>query len=392
MARRISLEPCASGLKKWPWRVNLPANISNSGKRERRFFNSKSEAQTFCRQQRIRLDNFGRNSGMLTPGQQEQAAMAFERLAPYNVTLNSVVVDFIARRQAIAQSITFEELFERFMGSRKSRSEAYLRGLKYTLPRFPGLHGRIVAEIQAQDIEAEMDEMTPAVRNAFLRNLRAVFNFGVKRGWLESNPVSKLDFEKIKNGEVIILSPVETEALMCATEKIDVDLLPYHAIALFAGVRPLELERLEWRHIDLVEGHIEITSAVSKTGRRRIIDIEPNLKAWLNRYIAKGGDTTSKVTPTTNLRSNLREIRAAAGLTEWTQDIMRHSYASYWLAQHGDINRLTLQMGHENADMLWKHYHKASKRKDAAKYWQITPSADVDAKTVSFFHHRALQP
>ena len=59
--------------------------------------------------------------------------------------------------------------------------------------------------------------------------------------------------------------------------------------------------------------------------------------------------------------------------TEWTQDVMRHSYASYWLAQHGDINQLTLQMGHENPDMLWKHYHKASKRKDAQSYWKIMP-------------------
>jgi integrase len=227
--------------------------------------------------------------------------------------------------------------------------------------------------------------MTPAVRNAFLRNLRAVFNFGVKREWLESNPVSKLDFEKIKNGEIVTLSPPEAEALMNAAEA-DNDLLPYHALGLFAGIRPLELERLEWRHVDLDEGHIEIASAVSKTGRRRIIDIEPNLQAWLSHYVARGGNTQGRVTPTTNLRKNLRDIRKTAGLTEWTQDVMRHSYASYWLAQHGDINRLTLQMGHESADMLWKHYHKASKRKDAALYWKIMPasSSDVAEKIVSF--------
>src|SRR4030095_1460307 len=165
MARRLALEPCASGLKKWPWRVNLPASISSSGKRERRFFESKREAETFCRQQRIRLENFGRNSSTLTPAQQEQAAIAFERIAPYGATLNTVVGEFVERRQAIAKSVTFEELFERFTGSKKSRSAAYLRGLKYTLPRFPGLHGRIVAEIQPQDIEAEMDGMTAAVRN-----------------------------------------------------------------------------------------------------------------------------------------------------------------------------------------------------------------------------------
>jgi integrase len=385
MARRLSLEPRVSGLKKWPWRVNLPANITATGKRERRFFESKAEAQTFCRLQRTRLANYGRNSSTLTPGQQEEAAMAFERLAPYSVALNSVVSDFIARRNAKANSVTFKTLFDSFTASKQNRSAAYLRGLKYTLPRFTALHERKVSEIAPTEIEAEMDGMTPAVRNAFLRNLRAVFNFGVKRGWLESNPVSKLDFEKIKSGEIVTLSPPEAEALMNAAEA-DNDLLPYHALGLFAGIRPLELERLEWRHVDLVEGHIEIASAVSKTGRRRIIDIEPNLQAWLSHYVARGGNTQGRVTPTTNLRKNLRDIRKTAGLTEWTQDVMRHSYASYWLAQHGDINRLTLQMGHESADMLWKHYHKASKRKDAALYWKIMPasSSDVAKKIVSF--------
>ena len=384
MARRLTLQPCASGLKKWPWRINLPANITASGKRERRFFTKKAEAQTFCQLQRVRIENYGRNAVGLTPGQQEEAALAFERLAPYSVALNTVVADFIARQKAKANSVTFKSLFDSFTDSRQNRSAAYLRGLKYTLPRFAELHERKVSEIAPEELEAEMDGMTPAVRNAFLRNLRAVFNFGVKRGWLESNPVSRLDFEKIKRGEVVTLSPHEAKGLIRAAEKNDHDLLPYHALALFAGVRPLELQRLEWQHIDLVEGHIEITSAVSKTGRRRIIDIEPNLSEWLNHYIATYGEAVGKVTPMMNLRSRLREVRKAAGLNQWTQDVMRHSYASYWLAQHGDINRLTLQMGHESADMLWKHYHKASKRKDAALYWKITPSVDADPKVVAF--------
>src|SRR4030095_6259482 len=95
MARRLALHPCASGLKKLPWRVTLPANISSTGKRQRRFFETKQAAETFCRQQRTRLQNYGRNSSTLTPGQAEEAAMAFERLAPYAVPLNTVVLDFI---------------------------------------------------------------------------------------------------------------------------------------------------------------------------------------------------------------------------------------------------------------------------------------------------------
>jgi integrase len=373
MPRRISLLPCATGLKKWPWRVNLPAGYTSTGKRQRHFFKSKSEAETFAQSQRIRIENYGRNSSPLTPGQQEDAATAFQKLAPYNVELNTVVTDFLARHDARARSVTFKTLFERFTESKKNRSDAYLRGLKYTLPRFAGLHARTVYDINPADIDQETDGMTPAVRNAFLRNLRAVFNFGVKRGWVETNPIAKLDFETVRRGEIVTLTPDEAEGLMRAAEKNDSDLLPYHALGLFAGIRPHELQLLDWRHVDLIEGHIEIAAAVSKTGRRRIIDIEPNLADWLNHYIANYGEAVGKVTPTSNLRSRLRGIRKAAGLDDWTQDVMRHSFASFWLAQHGDINRLTLFMGHESAHMLWKHYHKASKRKDAELYWEITP-------------------
>src|SRR5256885_1301278 len=122
MARRLSLEPCTTRLKKWPWRVNLPANISSTGKRQRRFFDFKQAAEAFCRAERIRLDNYGRNSTTLTPGQQEEAAIAFERLSLYNVTLNTVVADFIARHEAQAKSVTYKDLVETFIASKKKRS------------------------------------------------------------------------------------------------------------------------------------------------------------------------------------------------------------------------------------------------------------------------------
>jgi integrase len=209
--------------------------------------------------------------------------------------------------------------------------------------------------------------------------LKAVFNFGIKRGYLEKNPVCRLDFEKIKNGEVVTLTPAQARALMTAASEGDARLLPYHALGLFAGIRPMELQRLDWSNIDLTEGHVEITAAVSKTGRRRIIDIEPNLKAWLARCAQTEG---AVVTTASNLANRLSAIRHAAGIEDWPQDVMRHSYASYWLAEHGDINRLTLQLGHTSPTMLWQHYHRAATRRDAAKYWQIAPVAAGERKIV----------
>jgi integrase len=379
MPKRFSLEPRKSGPVTSPWCVNVPARISESGKRERKFFATKSAAETYGKAHRIRIENYGTAATLLTPGQLEEAAKAFEQLRPFKATLNEAVAEFMARRSQDGRSVTFKKLFELFIEAKARRSPSYRRQLKYTLPRFEALHEELVSRIRAPRIDDQTAAMTPSARNAMLRVLRAAFNFGIKRDYLVRNPIEKLDFESLARSEVEILPPKEAAALMTAAAECD--LLAYHALGMFAGIRPDELRRLNWSDIDLTERHILIRSEVAKNHRRRIIDIEPNLIAWL-RICKSSGD----VTPLKNLRSRLRTIRWAAAesiargtaneaphLYQWKQDIMRHSFASYWLASHGDINKLTLMMGHENTTMLWKHYHKAAKKAEAEKYWKIGP-------------------
>lgn len=378
MPKRFSLEPTKTGPETSPWCVNVPARISLSGKRERKFFETRKEAETFGKDQRTRVENYGTSATMLSPGQLEEAAKAFEQLRPLGATLNEAVSEFIARRDRDSKSVTFKRLFELFEEAKAGRSKSYRRQLKYTLPRFLRLHGKLVSRISAREIDEETEGMTPLVRNAFLRVLRALFNFGIKRDYLAANPIDKLDFESVANGEVQVLSHQEAHKLVNAAAEAG-DLLPYHALGLFAGIRPYELLRLQWEDVDLSEGHILIRAEVAKNRRRRIIDISPNLAAWLKPYKIKGA-----VTSQTNLRTRLRAIRTAAGISRWKQDVMRHSFASYWLAEHEDINKLTLTMGHTTTTMLWKHYHKAAKRADAEKYWKISPPARARRKIVPF--------
>ena len=108
--------------------------------------------------------------------------------------------------------------------------------------------------------------------------------------------------------------------------------------------------------------------------------MEPALIAWLNHYKNLKGSTKGKVVPSYDLRDRLRAIRITAKIPEWHQDVMRHSYASYWLAKNEDINKLTLFMGHETTAMLWKHYHKAVKKTEADAYWSITPQKKTKPK------------
>ena len=74
------MEPKPTTKAHAPWVVNLPPLLSGTAKRERRYFDTKKAAETFCTQQRIRLENYGTASTTLPAGKIEQAAAAFEKL------------------------------------------------------------------------------------------------------------------------------------------------------------------------------------------------------------------------------------------------------------------------------------------------------------------------
>ena len=45
------------------------------------------------------------------------------------------------------------------------------------------------------EIEKQLSETTPSVHYAFLRYLRAAFNFGIRRAWCGENPVKRIEVD-----------------------------------------------------------------------------------------------------------------------------------------------------------------------------------------------------
>jgi integrase len=373
MARRASLEPKQTTKPHAPWVVNLPPVLSSTARRERRYFDTKKAAKEFCAQQRIRLENYGTASTTLPAGKIEEAAAAFDKLNGTGIGLLEAVEQVLHWNRTREKSVTFKSMFEGFMDAKKGkRSAAYLTALRYTLPRFAALHDRLACEITASEIEEELKGASASVHNAFLRYLRAVFNFGNRRGWCVENPVKRIEMHSLKMRKQI-LTNVQVAALLKAVCETDFELLPYHAVCIFAGIRPKEVERLAWSNLNMDERFIEVPDEKSKTAVRRIVDMEPVLVRWLDHYIKAGANIRDGVTPTSNLRKRLRAVRKAAGLERWPQDAPRRTFASCWLAVHSDVNRLNLLMGHTSPEMLWRHYHRAVTQRHAKTFWKIEP-------------------
>ena len=144
--------------------------------------------------------------------------------------------DFIARRGREAKSIALKDAFNRFEAHKpKRRSAAYRHQLAYTLRKFTSLHDTLVASISRDDIEAQLAGVAPSARNAFLRVLSAVFNYAIKRDWLEANPVQKVDRAEVDRGEIKVLTVEQAQGLLSACLELDPALLPYHALRM--GIR-----------------------------------------------------------------------------------------------------------------------------------------------------------
>src|SRR5438045_5258286 len=113
MPKRPSLEARRTKKPHAPWVVNLPPALSMTGKRERRYFESQKAANEFCKQQRIRLENYGTASTLLPAGKIEEAQAAYDRLRPLGASLLEAVEHYVQWRKAREQTVTFKDLFER---------------------------------------------------------------------------------------------------------------------------------------------------------------------------------------------------------------------------------------------------------------------------------------
>jgi integrase len=193
-----------------------------------------------------------------------------------------------------------------------------------------------------------------------------LFNFAVQRGYATSNPAEKTTKEEEPDTDNRILTVAQAARLL---ESATPDVLPYIAIGLLAGLCRAEIERLDWSKIDFEDDQIEVTAETAKTAQR-FVTMQPNLREILLPLRKHRG----KVTPSETFRKSFDQARAAAGIEEWPNNALRHSFGSYHLAQFKNKNALALEMGN-SPRIIFKHYRKLVKPKEAEWYWSIRPTA-----------------
>ena len=359
------------------WRLNIPAALSADGKRSRRFFKSREEAEGFGTKLRTQIAQHGIR--ILPPAQADAAVRAFAMLGNDATpeTLLDAVREYKKRQGTRLTSVPFEDAFEAFADA-QPRSASYSQSLRQFRARLTALHGRMLCDISARDIEQAMNDFPPSVFNFGLRILGGLFNYGRKRDLCITNPIEKLDRKKLPPKEVEIYTPAQAVALL---EASDPSLVPWLCVCMFAGLRASEARKITWNDFDFSENFIRVRAAVSKTHRPRAIPMEPNLREWL---LPCRREDQSLIAPQglNVLRSQLRAAHQASGVRQIKHG-PRHSYASYLLARDGSVDGLLLNMGHEDAATTFRHYHRVASARAAKTFWSIRPPESESEKIVA---------
>src|SRR5262245_29022615 len=230
-----------------PWCLNVPEELSDTGKRRQMFFPTKAAAAMECEKLKARKDNFGLSLTAITPAKIAEANEAYKLLAPYDVSLLDAVRAHVALLKARTASITFGEAFDRFAEIKRAKSPKYREEIRLAKSTFESLHDHMISDIKPADLEPILDGLPAAARNAKMRRLRSVFNVAVKRGWMGGapSPIPALDFADGNREEVEVFGVDAVRALLEHALENDLEFLPYRVLTFFCGIRPEgELERL----------------------------------------------------------------------------------------------------------------------------------------------------
>ncbi len=229
-----------------------------------------------------------------------------------------------------------------------------------------------LSEATPEFVEAFLDgrKVAPATKNFSKKLLSVFFSWCVERPrrWLNSNPCREIRIDLGESKPPAVLTVAQCKALLGAAENhADGLMAPYIAVCLFGGLRPAEAQRLTWEQVNLHDGEIRLVPAQTKTGRGRIAKICPTLAAWLRAYQGKPFYPAG-------WRKGFAAVKEAAGLEDWTPDIMRHTAISHFFRKCGSYGFTAEQFGNSEA-VIKSHYQGRVSSEDTRAFFRLMPKA-----------------
>lgn len=217
---------------------------------------------------------------------------------------------------------------------------------------------------------------------------------------IDRNPADQVEVEHVDDVRKRYLSEEELPRLMVALDermyrkgtkdinKTNLRLRLLVLIAVGTGMRRGEIFRLEWRDILYNEGLIVVRAKLKK-GTVRHVPMPPELAEEIRRYPAVLGE--DRILPpepgATSGRQradkSFHELLERAKIRDFRFHDLRHTFASWYMMNGGDLYELAKILGHSNIKMTERYaklgrQHIARTGSTAREMWKLLAQAEGD--------------
>ncbi len=262
-----------------------------------------------------------------------------------------------------------------------STYKGYKRVNNILLGYFSDIYIEDLTSQQIKDfmVQQGLNKISPKTMRNRLSLLKMVLEEAINDGLITYNPLDGISLQKQINRtttetdyEVEPLTEDEKNLIINFSDGQAKNLIQFN---LWAGLRISELIALKWCDIDFDNGIINIQRAKvegkekttkTKAGIRKIIMLPKAREALLAQrlftesevYVFHNSNTNKPWSHSSKVAEMWKRVLSTASVKYRNAYQMRHTYASTLLSNGENVFWLATQMGHENTEMIFKHYGK----------------------------------
>lgn len=260
------------------------------------------------------------------------------------------------------------------------RGRYHIRDLRLRLGRFSLAHPGFISDVTTRMIEEwvrnlrtkDTKALSPKSRNHHRDAVAQLFAYAKEHGYLPKTLPAATDSVKrlaTISGENLTLTPDDLrKVLAVATPAV----IPGILIKAFAGLRTEEAAKLQWEHVHFDKHSIILGSSLTKLKQRRVVQMKPNLHAWLKPYQGLQGPVCGSYSSAQSAFKKWENYAKKAGV-KLGANRLRNSFISYHLGLSNDAAGTAIQAGN-SPSIIRKDYLDLVTKMDAEEWFGIYPT------------------
>lgn len=205
--------------------------------------------------------------------------------------------------------------------------------------------------------------------NGSLRALKAFYNFAIDSEYLDDFS-RQLKLPRVHKKEQLILDDEEIKQLLDCFSESNLDLRNkcFVMLMLDCGLRRGEIPRLNVGDVNLKNKTLLVRGKGSK---QRIVPIGEHCAVLLASYFSPTSqllydsdypffcDRSGNRCTDNLVKQVFQELKERSGIARLHPHLLRHTFATYYLADGGDLETLRLILGHSNIQTTQMYLHLA---------------------------------